>query len=443
MHWTMSTGRQHAILLNLHHKYGDVVRVGPNELSFASPESFKDIYGHAKTPDQRFLKTDMYDNGEPPRVSTARDPVVHAQQRKTLSNAFSAKALRDQEDIVQQYVDLFVEKLDQWGESGKKAINITPAYNWLMFDIIGDLSFGESFGSIEDGKEPFWISMFLSGLYFPILKRIGRQFPLLKPFFPLFIPGLREHARNLDNHRQLARNKALRRMEMGDMGRTDFFSHILARGAWDVDTIASHTQLLVISGSEPIATALAATTYYLLKNPEALDKLQHEVRSTFSSDREITGDATSRLEYLNAVIEEGLRLFPPSVVPLERYSPGATIGGHYVPAGVAVFNNGYPMSRDARYWDSPHLFRPERWIGAGSEQKKASQPFSTGPRVCLGVNLVYLDVRITLAKVIFNYELELESKDLDWERDVVLKGVWKKPAQLVKFNRVSPKALGQ
>lgn len=127
------------ILLELHRKYGDVVRVGPNELSFASPESFKDIYGHAKTPEQRFLKTDMYDNGDPPRVSTARDPVVHAQQRKTLSNAFSAKALRDQEDVVQRYVDLFVDKLDQWGYSGKKSINITPAYNWLMFDIIGKL----------------------------------------------------------------------------------------------------------------------------------------------------------------------------------------------------------------------------------------------------------------------------------------------------------------
>ncbi|KKY31384.1 putative isotrichodermin c-15 hydroxylase [Diaporthe ampelina] len=314
----------------------------------------------------------MYENGEPPRVSTARDPAVHAQQRKTLSNAFSAKALRDQEEVIQRYVDLFVQKLDEWGESGKKAINVTPAYNWLMFDII-------------------------------------------------------------------ARNKALRRMEMGDMGRMDFFSHILARGAWDVDTIASHTQLLVISGSEPIATALAATTYYLLKNPETLKNLQGEVRSAFSSDREITGDATSRLEYLNAVIEEGLRLFPPSVVPLSRYSPGATIGGHYVPAGVSVFNNGYPMSRDPRYWDSPHLFRPERWIGAGPEQKKASQPFSTGPRVCLGVNLVYLDVRVALAKVMFNYDLELESKDLDWERDVVLQGVWKKPAQLVKFYRVPTK----
>ncbi|KAG8156793.1 hypothetical protein KVR01_013398 [Diaporthe batatas] len=344
----------------------------------------------------------MYDNGEPPRVSTARDPVVHAQQRKTLSNAFSAKALRDQEDVIQRYVDLFIQKLDEWGESGKTAINITPAYNWLMFDII------------------------------------GKTFQPCLPHPPRSDTHSCAH-RSISNW-QLARNKALRRMEMGDMGRADFFSHILARGAWDVDTIASHTQLLVISGSEPIATALAATTYYLLRNPEALQALQREVRGAFASGREITGDATSRLRYLNAVIEEGLRLFPPSVVPLSRYSPGATIGGHYVPPGVSVFNNGYPMSRDARYWDSPHLFRPERWLGAGSElMKRASQPFSTGPRVCLGVNLVYLDVRIALAKVVFNYDLEMESKDLDWERDVVLQGVWKKPAQLVRFHKVPTK----
>lgn len=137
------------------------------------------------------------------------------------------------------------------------------------------------------------------------------------------------------------------------------------------------------------------------------------------------------------MIEEGLRLFPPSVVPLARYSPGATIGGHYVPAGVSVFNTGYSVSRDSRYWDSPQLFKPERWIGASAEQKKASQPSSPGPRVCLGVNLVYLDIRITMAKLIFAYDLELDSQDMDWERDVTLKGVWKKPAQLVKFHRVS------
>jgi cytochrome P450 len=438
----MSTGRQHVILFDLHQKYGDVVRVGPNELSFATPESFKDIYGHSKTPDKRFLKTDMYDNGEPPRVTTARDPAVHAQQRKTLSNAFSAKALRDQEDVVQRYVDLFVKKLEQWGESGRKPINVTTAYNWLMFDIIGDLSFGESFGSIESGQEPYWTTIFSGALYFSILWRIGRQFPLLKPLLPALVPGYRGYAQNRENHRRLAEKKALRRMELGDMGRADFFSHILARGSWDVDTIASHTQLLVFAGSEPVATELAATTYYLLRNPGTLDRLRREVRGAFASDREITGVATGRLEYLNAVIEEGLRLFPPTVSPLARYSPGAMIGGHYVPPGVSVFNNGYQMSRDARYWDSPHLFRPERWIGAGSspEQRKASQPFSAGPHVCLGVNLVYLDVRIALAKVVFNYDLELASKELDWERDVVLQGVWRKPAQLVKFHRVANKA---
>lgn len=149
----------------------------------------------------------------------------------------------------------------------------------------------------------------------------------------------------------------------------------------------------------------------------------HEIRIAFSSEREITGDATSRLEFLNVVIEEGLRLFPPSVVPLARYSPSARIGGHYVPAGVSVFNTGYPVSRDSRYWDSPQLFKPERWIGASAEQKKASQPSSPGPRVCLGVNLVYLDIRITMAKLIFAYDLELDSQDMDWERDVTLKGV--------------------
>lgn len=404
----------------------------------------------------------MYENGEPARVSTARDPELHAQQRKTLSNAFSAKALRGQESVLHQYIDLFIEQLGKWGREGKEGINLTRAYNWLMFDIIGkflpayvfisaillalinnvcigDLSFGESFNSVAEGKEPFWISMFLGALYYPIVKRIGKQFPAIKPLFPLLFPGLPQLERNLVTHRELARKKALRRIDMGDMGREDFFSHIIKRGSWDEDTIASHTQLLMISGSEPVSTALAATTYYLLKNPECLAKLQHEIRSNFASDNEITGETTSRLDYLNGVIEEGLRLFPPSVVVLSRYSPGANIGGYYVPAGVSVFNNGYSMSRDPRYWEEPHSFRPDRWIVEGRDKRKASQPFSLGPRACLGVNLVYLDMRIAMAKLTFHYDWELDPKSerLVWERDVVLQGVWKKPDLLVRFHRVS------
>lgn len=81
------------------------------------------------------------------------------------------------------------------------------------------------------------------------------------------------------------------------------------------------------------------------------------------------------------------------------------------------------------------VFRPERWLEGGSQDvKEASQPFSLGPRACLGINLAYLEMRIILAKMVFTYDWELVNKDLDFLQEAKLYLLWKKPARMVKFH---------
>lgn len=91
----------------MHKRHGDVVRIAPNELSFGSVDSYRDIYGHASKTRRPFEKGPFYERGtKHPGIvdATGQD---HRNQRKALSHAFNAKALRDQEDVVQQYVNLF------------------------------------------------------------------------------------------------------------------------------------------------------------------------------------------------------------------------------------------------------------------------------------------------------------------------------------------------
>lgn len=116
---------------------GDVVRTGPNRLSFVTPQSYRDIYGHVKHGEKRFLKNRWYQQDEP-RITRIRDPVVHGQQRRALANAFSARALRDQEAVVHQFVNLLLEQLNSLGAGGKEAVDATNAFNWLTFDVIGE-----------------------------------------------------------------------------------------------------------------------------------------------------------------------------------------------------------------------------------------------------------------------------------------------------------------
>lgn len=236
-------------------------------------------------------------------------------------------------------------------------------------------------------------------------------------------------------HRALTAAKAQRRIELGDTGRIDFFSHLLKSGKMTEGSLIGNADTLLLAGSETTATSLSGLTWYLLKNPKCLSKLNEEVRGAFHSLDQITGDATATLPYLQACIEEGLRIFPPATFNLPRDCPGAFIDGHYVPEGTLVGNELYTMHTDPRYWQDPEAFRPERWIGEGlGDNKQAFQPFSTGPRACLGINLAYLELRITVAKLVWTFDLEMVSDIEDWNRACGNFVLWRKADLLVKFH---------
>ena len=135
---------------DLHDKYGHVVRTHPNQLSFSSATSWKEIYGH--TPGRKpFLKGSFYEPmpGQVRTLVSVSDTSHHAKMRKSLSHGFSASALTAQEDLVHQYVDLLIHQLRR--RDGIE-VDAVKWYNYTTFDIIGELSFGESFGSLEAGK---------------------------------------------------------------------------------------------------------------------------------------------------------------------------------------------------------------------------------------------------------------------------------------------------
>lgn len=98
--------------------------------------------------------------------------------------------------------------------------------------------------------------------------------------------------------------------------------------------------LFMLAGTETTATLLSGLTFILLKHPERLRRLTDEVRSSFPSEGGMDMSSLSRLEYLGACIEEGLRLYPPVTVGLPRTVPsgGATVCGHWVPGGVSFID---------------------------------------------------------------------------------------------------------
>jgi cytochrome P450 len=97
-----------------------------------------------------------------------------------------------------------------------------------------------------------------------------------------------------------------------------------------------NSNIFMIAGTETTATLLSGLTYYLLVNPDKMKKLTSEIRHGFVTEDEITIERLQALKYLNACLEEGLRMYPPVPSGLPRNVPpgGAEIDGQSVPAGV-------------------------------------------------------------------------------------------------------------
>lgn len=151
-YWFLS-GRQPYHLLQLHEKYGPVVRTAPNELSFSSVNSWKDIYGFRQG-HKTFVKSPFYDGGsfadQAHSIVSERNVDVHGQMRKYLAHAFSDRSLKAQETLVAEVVDLLIKQLGVHA-TGEMGADMVMWFNLTTFDIIGSLAFGESFGGLESG----------------------------------------------------------------------------------------------------------------------------------------------------------------------------------------------------------------------------------------------------------------------------------------------------
>lgn len=170
---------------------GPVFRVSPNELSFASVESWKAIYGTPAPGQEHCIKSEFYDvfaaGYDSKCIGSERNPQRHSQMKRTLTPAFSTTALTGQEDIVRDGIDRFLAKIRE--KSSKNAgLNMTHWYEMLAFDLLGEMAFGQSFGCVEDEKPHFWFEMLTKYLLFVTLIDNLRRYPILLTIGKLIAP---------------------------------------------------------------------------------------------------------------------------------------------------------------------------------------------------------------------------------------------------------------
>lgn len=328
----------------LHERYGSVVRLAPNELSFIDAQAWHDIYGHHHGGAANFQKNPIQSapNEDGIDAIISANDADHARYRRLLSHSFSDKVLREQEYLPQSYIDFLISRLRERASSpDTAAVDISKWINFATFDIIGDLAFGESFHCLEESKYNQWVTV-LFDQFKTACMILSMRYLGLEKLLRAMLPKSLKEKRGI--HASSANEKIRRRLKQGaegtDAQRHDFMTYILRYNdekGMSVTEIECTFRFLMVAGSETIATATTAMMGCLLQNPEMLDRVTKEVRQSFASASQMSSDAVSKLPYLAAVIEEGLRVCPPISPGTPRVVPagGAKVSGHYLQAGVS------------------------------------------------------------------------------------------------------------
>ncbi|KAL2266734.1 hypothetical protein VTJ83DRAFT_6086 [Remersonia thermophila] len=424
-------------MLDLHRRYGPVVRVAPDELAFADARAWKDIMGHrtSQTPSSRGDEFAKWEQHYHPVPEIPRDIVIagreeHQLLRRALSHGFSERSMREQQPIIKRYIDLLMARLRERAGTGEK-VDVAMWYNCTTFDVIGDLAFGESFGCLENSALHPWVkAMFEMSRAGTLVQSLAGYPLILKMLLGMAPTSFKEEH---EKHKQMALEKLRRRMEAGKE-RPDLIEGLLKRAdEWGLtlEKLQANSGVLVIGGSETTATLLAGVTFYLLTNREAMTKLAAEVRGAFRSEDEIDFTSVSTLPYMLACLDEALRMYPPVPTGLPRVVPkgGATIAGTYVPENTVVAVHQWAMYHNEQHFKDPFVFHPERWLGDpafADDNKEAFQPFHVGPRNCIGRNLAYIEMRLILARVLWSFDMQIADDSLDWMSKQRVFNLWEK-----------------
>jgi hypothetical protein len=304
---------------------------------------------------------------------TTRNEQYHSQLMRGAANAYSMRSLTDLETHVQPVIDLFMDKIDEIGENGKRSIDAGNWIQYFTFDALGQINFSEEFGFLRTGTDIGGSMNTIDGLiaYLSVIGQAPWMHKLLlgNPFIQKVLP--------LENYNEVQKF-AIRMIEKRINGEQeaatrDLLAQLLEvsekdQGKLSFRQIIALTTTNLLAGSATTACGLRSILYYLCRNQEAYLKLQREVDEGFASgalSQSPRYAEAAKLKYLDIVVVEGLRMHPATGFILEREVPagGVTLAGKHIPAGTIVGINSWVMHANRQvYGPDAETFNPERWL---------------------------------------------------------------------------------
>lgn len=384
-------------------RYGDIAyfTLGANRVYYVNSPEY--IWEVLVTQRARFEISTMRLRLEPALgtgLLTSRGE-LHARQRRLMQPVFRKSRIESYAGIMSGYAQ---RTRDRWREG--EEIDATAEMMRLAMALAAKALFDHD---IEDDSEG-----------------ISRNLGILLEFFARLMSPFLQISLKLPLPSTLRVRRALREMDaviyrMVDLrrrnpsGREDLLTLLVQ--AKDDETNAHMTEkqlrdeifTLLMAGHETTANVLGWTAYLLGRHPEVDAKVHAEVRAAMAGRDRLEAADADRLPYTRMAITEAMRLYPPAWFIGRTALEDVVLGGYTVPRGASVLMSQYVMQRDARYFDEPEAYRPERWTREFLDRlpRGAFFPFSAGDRHCIGEGFAWLEALLALGTLVERWRFEL------------------------------------
>ncbi len=386
------------------------------------------------------------------------DEGQHARTKRAIANAYSLSKLVEFEVLVDSTVRVFLDTMAERfigeerngngkGDGAVEGGKVCDLGRWLQyfaFDVIGELTFSKRLGFLETGEDVNGIIKAIGAnfRYFSVLGQmpwldgwLGKN-PVYVRFFrksvssPILLFAQKLLQERLEGLEDGTGEKGAAEKEVVD--KPDFLSKFLAaRKDTEEPQLMADRHLLsylfmnINAGSDTIASTLKGIFYGLLMNPESMKKLVGELeaaqeKGTLTSPTP-TWQESQQLEYLGAVVKEGLRLNPALSLSLERIVPAEGMRLQtgteddqneplVVPRGTVVGINPWIQHRDERiFGEKPEDWWPERWLTEEERETKSMEhnllSFGAGKRSCLGKNVAMLELHKVVPAMMMRFDI--------------------------------------
>ena len=428
--------RPELLHIELHEKYGPLVRAGPRTILVSDPNAVSVIYALKGdfTKSQFYLVQQTLAKGKRLfTLFTATDDRFDAKLRRAVSNAYAMSILVQFKKYVDSITTAFISQMkSRFADNAEQACNFSTWLQWYAFDVIGELTFSKRLGFLDRAEDVDGIIASIEGML-DYAAVIG-QMPELDNLFlkiPLRILLSRwglihgnmymvDFARRRLSERVDTEPGASKKRLDADYARNDLFSSFINAHEKDPDFITDERVLAltvanVFVGSDTIS--LRAVFYFLLRHPTAMQQLMTELAEQkrngrfHRSDGLVDWNEVRELPYLSATIKESLRCHPTVGLSLERITPtqGTNLCGKHIPSGTIVGCSAWTLHRSSIFGDKPDEFRPDRWIEAGPEDRRRMEnalfTFGAGSRTCIGKNISLLEMYKFVPAVLMAFEV--------------------------------------